>query len=320
MERWYLLDEGAVVERLGSHRDGLDDAEAVRRLEQYGPNQLEERPLRSPWSVLAGQFTEVMVLVLLVAAVISLFVGEGTDAIMILVIVALNAFLGFTQEYRAERAMEKLKQLAVQTVRVRRGGQLHEVEATQLVPGDVILIEAGARVPADARVLESANLRVEEAALTGESVPVEKVAHAIEGDNVPIGDQRNMLFMGTAVAYGRGTAIVTGTGMRTELGKIADLLQEVAEEKTPLQRRMAELGKWLALGALAIVALVFAVGVVRGEALSEMFLVAVSLAVAAVPEGLPAVVTIALALGAQRMVRRNALIRKLPAVETLGSV
>ena len=320
MERWYLLDEGAVVEKLDSSLKGLDDRQAAERLQQYGPNQLEERRLRSPWSVLAGQFTEVMVIVLLVAAVISFFVGEGTDAIMIMVIVVLNAVLGFTQEYRAERAMEKLKQLAVQTVRVRRGDQVREVEATQLVPGDIVLVEAGARVPADARVLESASLRVEEAALTGESVPVEKITRAISGDNIPIGDRRNMLYMGTVVSYGRGTAIVTDTGMRTELGNIANLLQTVSEEKTPLQRRMAELGKWLALGALVIVAIVFAEGVLQGEPLTDMFLVAVSLAVAAVPEGLPAVVTIALALGAQRMVRRNALIRKLPAVETLGSV
>ena len=320
MERWYLLDEGAVVEKLDSSLKGLDDRQAAERLQQYGPNQLEERRLRSPWSVLAAQFTEVMVIVLLVAAVISFFVGEGTDAIMIMVIVVLNAVLGFTQEYRAERAMEKLKQLAVQTVRVRRGDQVREVEATQLVPGDIVLVEAGARVPADARVLESANLRVEEAALTGESVPVEKITRAISGDNIPIGDRRNMLYMGTVVSYGRGTAIVTDTGMRTELGNIANLLQTVSEEKTPLQRRMAELGKWLALGALVIVAIVFAEGVLQGEPLTDMFLVAVSLAVAAVPEGLPAVVTIALALGAQRMVRRNALIRKLPAVETLGSV
>jgi P-type Ca2+ transporter type 2C len=320
MEQWYLLNEDSVVERLGASPQGLDDAEATERLQEYGPNQLEERPLRSPWSVLAGQFTEVMVIVLLVATLISLFVGETTDAIMIMVIVVLNAVLGFTQEYRAERAMEKLKQLAVQTVRVRRGGQVREVEATELVPGDIVLIEAGARVPADARVLESANLRAEEAALTGESVPVDKITSAISGDSIPLGDRRNMLYMGTTVSYGRGTAIVTATGMDTELGNIATLLQAVTEEKTPLQRRMAELGKWLAVGALVIVAIVFAEGVIQGEPLTEMFLVAVSLAVAAVPEGLPAVVTIALALGAQRMVRRNALIRKLPAVETLGSV
>ncbi|MBC7250439.1 MAG: cation-translocating P-type ATPase [Anaerolineae bacterium] len=319
-EPWYTLDQAAVLERLETRLDGLTDAEATERLQRFGPNQLEERALRSPWAVLAAQFTEVMVIVLLVAAAISFFIGETTDALMVLIIVVLNAVLGFTQEYRAERAMAALKRLAVPEVKVRRQGQTRQLPATQLVPGDVILLEAGARVPADVRLLESANLRIEESALTGESVPVEKITHALTGENIPLGDRRNMAFMGTTVTYGRGTAVVVETGMRTELGHIADMLQTIGEEKTPLQRRMAELGKWLAVGALIICGVVFAVGVWRGGELAEMFLTAVSLAVAAVPEGLPAVVTIALALGAQRMVRRNALIRKLPAVETLGSV
>lgn len=317
---WHTMKREEVFEELDTSAEGLQGAEVEKRLEKYGPNELEERGLRSPWVVLLSQFTEIMVIVLLVAALISFFIGETTDAIMILIIVVLNAILGFTQEYRAERAMAALKKLSVPTVRVRRDNKIKEVEATTLVPGDVVLFEAGDRVPADCRVIESVNLRAEEAALTGESVPVDKVEKSLQDDSLPLGDRKNMLFMGTAVTYGRGAAVVVETGMKTQLGNIADMLQQVTEEKTPLQRKMAELGKWLAIGAFFLVLIVFGVGVWRGGAIEEMFLTAVSLAVAAVPEGLPAVVTIALALGAQRMVKRNALIRKLPAVETLGSV
>ena len=320
MTVWHQMDRETLFRELDSSADGLSAKEVVGRLERYGTNELEERGLRSPLSVLASQFTEIMVVVLLIAAVISFLIGETTDAIMIMIIVVLNAILGFTQEYRAERAMAALKQLSVPTVRVRREGHVREVAATNLVPGDIVLLEAGARVPADARVIESVNLRVEEAALTGESVPVEKITTPLQGDHIQVGDRRNSVFMGTAITYGRGAAMVVETGMRTELGKIADMLQQVTEEKTPLQRRMAELGKWLAIGAFFLVLVVFGVGLWQGGGVQEMFLTAVSLAVAAVPEGLPAVVTIALALGAQRMVKRNALIRKLPAVETLGSV
>jgi len=320
MNTWHTQDREAVLRSLGSRLEGLNEEEATKRLQEYGPNQLEQQGTRSPWAVLAEQFVDVMVIVLLIAAGISFTVGELTDAIMILIIVVLNALLGFTQEYRAERAMAMLKKLAVPIVKVRRGGRIVEIDATRLVPGDIVLLEAGNRVPADARVLESANLRVEEAALTGESVPVDKISDPLPEENLPIGDRRNMVYMGTTVVYGRGTAVAVATGMRTELGNIATLLQTVTQEKTPLQKRMAELGKWLAIGALAICGVVFGVGIWRGQELSEMFLTAISLAVAAVPEGLPAVVTIALALGAQRMVRRNALIRRLPAVETLGSV
>ncbi|MBS3783308.1 MAG: cation-translocating P-type ATPase [Anaerolineae bacterium] len=320
MAAWHTLERERIYEQLDTSPDGLDEAEVARRLERYGSNELEERGLRSPWKVLLAQFTEIMVVVLLIAAMISLVVGETTDAIMIMIIVILNAILGFTQEYRAERAIAALKQLSVPAVRVRRDGQIREVEATSLVPGDVVLLEAGDRVPADARVVESVNLRAEEAALTGESVPVDKMEQPLEDESLPLGDRRNMVFMGTSIAYGRGSALVVQSGMETQLGNIADMLQQVSEERTPLQRKMAELGKWLAVASFVLVAVVFGVGVWQGEAVQEMFLTAVSLAVAAVPEGLPAVVTIALALGAQRMVRRNALIRKLPAVETLGSV
>jgi len=317
---WYMKDREAVLQELNSSENGLDENQAKERIEKYGSNELEERGIRSPLAVLAGQFTKIMVIVLLVAAVISFLIGETTVAIMILIIVILNAILGFTQEYQAEKAMAALKKLSVPTVKVRRRGQIKEIEAINLVPGDIVLFEAGDRVPADCRVIESVNLRAEEAALTGESVPVDKTEKPMEKENLSLGDRRNMLFMGTAITYGRGTGVVVDTGMKTELGNIADMLQEVTEEKTPLQRKMAELGKWLAVGAFILVVIVFAVGVWRGGAVQEMFLTAVSLAVAAVPEGLPAVVTIALALGAQRMVKRQALIRRLPAVETLGSV
>jgi Ca2+-transporting ATPase len=327
MAVWHTQRIEDTLRELQTSPQGLSEQEAARRLAEYGPNQLDERPGRNPLLIFLGQFTEIMVIVLIVAAVIAFALaiiersGEYVDGIMILIIVILNAILGFTQEYRAERAMAALKQMAVSLVRVRREGQIRELPATQLVPGDIVLIDAGLRIPADGRVIESANLRIEEAALTGESVPAEKVEDALDDETAPVGDRLNMVFMGTTAVYGRGAAIVTGTGMRTELGHIAHLLQEVSEESTPLQRRMAELGKWLAIGALIIVTIVFAEGILLGgETIAHMFLLAVSLAVAAVPEGLPAVVTISLALGAQRMVRRRALIRRLPAVETLGSV
>ena len=320
MTDWHNLEADEVVAQLRTDRQrGLSEEEAARRLAEYGPNELEERERRRPLAILAAQFAEAMVVMLIVAAIVSFFIGDPKDTITILVIVVLNAALGFVQEYRAERALAALKRLAVPVVKVRRQGRVREISATELVPGDIVLLEAGARVPADGRLLEAVNLRIDESPLTGESVPVDKTAQALAGQ-LPVADQRNMAFMGTAVTYGRGAMAVVSTGMRTELGKIAEMLQTVGKETTPLQRRTAQLGKGLALAALALVALTFALGVLRGEDPRRMFLTAISLAVAAVPEGLPAVVTIALALGAQRMVRRNALIRRLPAVETLGSV
>ena len=320
MTDWHNLEADEVLAQLRTDRQrGLSEEEAARRLAEYGPNELEERERRRPLAILAAQFAEAMVVMLIVAAIVSFFIGDPKDTITILVIVVLNAALGFVQEYRAERALAALKRLAVPVVKVRREGRVREIPATELVPGDIVLLEAGARVPADGRLLEAVNLRIDESPLTGESVPVEKTVQALAGQ-LPVADQRNMAFMGTAVTYGRGAMAVVSTGMRTELGKIAEMLQTVGKETTPLQRRTAQLGKGLALAALALVALTFALGVLRGEDPRRMFLTAISLAVAAVPEGLPAVVTIALALGAQRMVRRNALIRRLPAVETLGSV
>ena len=281
---------------------------------------LLETPGKTRLHIVWEQLTSVMVLVLIAAGVISLLLGEVIDALAIAAIVMLNAALGFQQEYRAERAMAALKQLAVPLVKVRRDGRPLAVPAHDVVPGDVILLEAGDVVPADARLVSSPNLRVQEASLTGESQPVEKDAEASIGREAALADRHTMVYMGTAVAYGRGEAVVVATGMRTELGRIAATMQAVEREPTPLQRRLEHLARWLAAIALGLVGIIFVLGLVRGEDVRLTFLTAISLAVAAVPEGLPAVVTVTLALGAQRMLRRRALVRKLLAVETLGSV
>jgi len=349
MTAWYRSAADEVVAQLDTDVEtGLDSAEAERRLAREGPNELVERGIKSPWLILWEQLTEVMVLILIAAALVSALIGEVQDTLVILAIVVLNAALGVSQEWRAERAMAALKKLAVPTVRVRRSGHVTEISARELVPGDIVLLEAGNLAPADGRVLESNSLRAEEAALTGESEPVEKTGRALAPDDgsegeLPVGDRTNMIFMGTTITYGRGVAVVTETGMQTELGNIADMLQTVEREKTPLQQRLDELGKTLATIALVIIAVIFALGLFTSDEVAEilaaggttvetlqtlllsgdvreLFLIAISMAVAAVPEGLPAMVTIALALGSQRMLRRNSLIRKLPAVETLGSV
>jgi P-type Ca2+ transporter type 2C len=318
---WYKtsVEETAQVLQTDA-ANGLSDREAARRLQEFGANELVETGAKSPWRILWEQLTSVMVLILVGAVVISALVGDWKDAGVIAAIVVLFAALGFIQEYRAERAMAALKKLAVPLVRIRRGGAVKEVSARELVPGDIVLLEAGNKIPADCRVIESANLRVEEAALTGESEPVEKEAAAIDAENPPLGDRRNMVYMGTAVTFGRGAAVVTATGMQTELGRIAGMIQNVERETTPLQKRLDQLGKAIGVIAVVVAGIIFGLGVWRGEELSLMIMTMVSVAVAAVPEGLPAVVTITLALGAQRMLRRQALIRKLPAVETLGSV
>jgi Ca2+-transporting ATPase len=318
---FHTRDASAALDELGvESAAGLDSQEAALRLDKVGPNELVERGGTTPWRIFVGQFTDVMVIVLIVAAVVAAAIGDVNDAIVILVIVVLNAALGFVQEYRAERAIQALKMLAVPTVRVRRDGRIADVPAGDIVPGDIVLLEAGSAVPADGRIVEATSLQVAEAALTGESYAVDKSTRALVGDDLNLGDRRNMVFMGTAVTHGKGAAVVVGTGMATELGHIADLLQTVDRSTTPLQKRMAQLGKGLAIAAVGIVAVVFVLGLIRGEEVREMFLTSIALAVAAVPEGLPAVVTIALSLGAQRMLKRQVLIRKLPAVETLGSV
>ena len=318
---WHQRTPPAVVAQLASDVDrGLSTLEVARRRADFGPNELVERAGKSAWRILWEQLTATLVVVLIFAAVLSALLGDWQDAIAILTIIVLNALLGFRQEYSAEKAMAALKKLAVPTVKVRRDGHVGEISAREIVRGDVVMLEAGSAVPADSRLIEAVNLRVQESALTGESEPVEKDAETVLDEDQPLAERRNMAYMGTSVAYGRGTAVITATGMDTELGKIAAMIQKVVREPTPLQRRLDQLGRTLAIVALLIVAVIFAIGIVRGEPWKLMFLTAVSLAVAAVPEGLPAVVTIALALGAQRMLKRNALIRKLPAVETLGSV
>lgn len=318
---WYTLDCSRVLEKLETKAaSGLSDRQVIGRREKFGPNELLDMGSRGPLLILWEQFYNAMILLLVVAAGVSFLLGEVRDSVAILVIVVLNAVLGFAQDFRAERALAALKKLSVPLVRVRRNGITSEISSTQLVPGDVILLEAGNSVPADCRLLESASLKTQEAALTGESDSVEKQPAALTDAKAPLGDRFNMLWMGTAVTYGRGAAVVTATGMRTELGRIADSLQNVRPEPTPLQKRLGQLGRSLAIAAVAIVAVVFLMGVGRGEEPKLMLMTALSLAVAVVPEGLPAVATVTLAIGARQMFKRHALIRKLPAVETLGSV
>jgi Ca2+-transporting ATPase len=318
---WYALNPPDVLARMRvDASQGLTATEIETRHTRYGLNVLIARGSKSPWRIVWDQLTGMLVIILIVAAVVSFIVGDLKDAGAVLAIVVLNAILGFVQEYRAERAMAALKKLVVPTVRVRREGESAEIPATQLVPGDIVFLEAGNLVPADGRLLEVASLRMQEAILTGESEPIEKTVKALEDADLPLGDQRNMAFMGTVVTHGRGQLVVTETGMATQLGRVAGMIQDVEVTATPLQRRLNQLGRGLALAALALVIVIFGLGLWRGEDLNLLVMTSISMAVAIVPEGLPAVVTIALALGAQRMLQRRALIRKLPAVETLGSV
>ena len=317
---WYQKSIMEVIHQLDSSSQGLPSPEASARLKVHGPNELLEISTRGPLKILWEQFTAIIVLFLVGAAVVSGFLGKWLEATAIFAIVLLFGLLGFIQEYRAERAMAALKKLAVPRVRVQRDGQTLELSAHELVPGDIVLLEAGNLIPADLRLVQSVNLRVQEAALTGESDAVEKDIQPIEKENLPLGDRHNMAYMGTTVTYGRGSGIVVATGMKTELGNIASLLQQTEDIFTPLQKRLDQLGKILAVVGVIVAALVAVFTIVQGALLVDAFLVAVSVAVAVVPEGLPAVVTVTLALGAQRMLARNALIRKLPAVETLGTV
>jgi len=318
---WHALEPDAALGALGSHEiRGLTEAEASRRLEEEGPNELSDRGGRRAWETLKSQLFQAMVALLVFAAVVSAALGNIQDASAILAIVLLNVLLGYQQERRAEKAMAALKKLAVPVARVRRDGRVQEVPARLLVRGDIVLLEAGNLVPADLRILSTHNLRIQEASLTGESAPVDKGVAALAETELPPADRTNVAFAGTIVASGHGAGAVIATGMDTELGALAGMIGSIAPAPTPLQRRMTQLGGSLAIAAMALVGLVFLLGVQRGEPLGILFLTAVSLAVAAVPEGLPAVVTIALALGAQRMLRRRALIRQLPSVETLGQV
>jgi Ca2+-transporting ATPase len=345
---WHSLPAAAVMEHLKVRENGLSGAEAAERLAQYGPNQLTEKPRPGFLSMLWDQINSFVVWLLIAAAVISALIGwnefrhsgetaEFIEAGAILAIVVLNATLGIIQERRAEEALAALKKLAAPDAHVLRDGHRGTIPARELVPGDIVFLEAGNFVPADIRLLEAINLRVEEASLTGESLPVQKNAASIMDRNVPLGDRKNTAFLGTTISYGRGRGVVTGTGMRTQLGLIAEMLQSVDEEETPLQRRLDQLGKVLSIGSLLLVAVVFIVALINNtvigdlftgplayfkefaKEITEVFIIAISLAIAAVPEGLPAVVTISLALGMTEMVKRHALIRKLSSVETLGS-
>lgn len=315
---WHTLANEAIFSLLNATPAGLTAAEAVQRLAEHGPNELQAAHRISPWVLLFEQFKNVLIIMLLVATALSAFLGHWTEAIAIAVIVLFAVLLGFVQEYRAERAIEALRQMAAPTATVLRDGEEVELPARDLVPGDVTLLRAGDKIPADVRLIEAINLQIEEAALTGESVPVEKHAAPIPGDDLAVGDRKNMGYAGTAATYGRGRAMVVATGMHTEFGKIAQMLQTVETGKTPLQENLDKVGHMLARAAFVIVAIIVALGLFRGQPFIEMLIFGIALAVAVVPEALPAVVTISLALGVQRMVKRNALIRRLPAVETLG--
>jgi len=338
---WHALTPEEIIHQLATPPEsGLTSDEAARRLQAYGPNQLEEAPGITFWQMLIDQFNNFVVIMLIVAAVISALLGDWEEAAAILLIVILNATLGVVQERRAEQALAALKKLAAPEAQVVRDGQRQSVSSIKLVPGDIVLLEAGNYVPADIRLLEAANLRIEEAALTGESVPVQKDANIRLEADIPLGDRKNTTFMGTLVSYGRGRGVVVSTGMHTQIGLIAEMLQAVENEPTPLQKRLDQLGKLLGWATLVICGVVFAVAILRFTDLSlitasnggllvylkaakqeiiNMFMLAVGLAIAAVPEGLPAVVTISLALGMREMIQRHALIRKLSSVETLGS-
>ncbi|MGA6924688.1 MAG: cation-translocating P-type ATPase [Desulfosarcina sp.] len=317
---WHQLDPDETVQKLQSSETGLASEEAHRRYEEYGPNELIVKQRKSLWMMFLDQFKDFMILVLIAAAVVAGVIGEPVDSIAIAVIVILNAVLGFVQEYRAEKAMAALKKMAAPSAVVIRDGQAETVSAERLVPGDLVLLEAGNVVPADLRLNEAVQLRIQEATLTGESVPVEKDSTTIKEADLSIGDRKNMAYKGTLVSYGRGRGLVTHTGMKTELGRIAGLLQDQDEGRTPLQKRLTAFGQKLAYAVLAICVIVFVAGLLRGEPPLLMLLTAISLAVAAIPEALPAVITISLALGAKKLVKQQALVRKLPAVETLGSV
>lgn len=325
-KHYYHLNIKEVLKLLKTSEEGLTDNEAKQRLEKYGVNEIEKRKSITPLKIFVRQFTSFIVIILFAAILISLLIGERLDAIVISIILILNGVFGFIQEYRAEKAIEKLRKLTALKAKVIRDSREIQIDSKELVPGDIILIETGSKVPADARLIQSTALQVDESSLTGESIPSKKYTMPIK-KNTPVNDQENMVFMGTIVTKGHAKAVVTQTGMNTEIGKIAELIQEVKEKSTPLQEKLKQFGKWLSFVTILICAFVFGVGVLREylttasfgiNHVSEMFLVAVALAVAAIPEGLPAIVTITLALGVNKMSRRNALIRQLPAVETLG--
>ncbi|MGQ9705414.1 MAG: calcium-translocating P-type ATPase, PMCA-type [bacterium] len=317
---WHILSVDEVIGILEADvKNGLSNQEAQKRLEVFGYNTIGVEKVVSALKIFLSQFSDFLVLVLIAALVVSMLLSEFIDAIAIFIIVILNSLLGFIQEYKAEKALVALKKLATPKAEVLRDGEHKLIDSLELVPGDIIFLEEGSSIPADGRIIWQSNFKTNEAALTGESISVEKTELTLDEREVPIGDRVNMVYQGTTVDFGHGRAIVTSTGLNTELGKIALLVEEADRETTPLQKRLDSLGKKIVFGILGLCALIFIVGILRGIEPVLIFLTAVSLAVAAIPEGLPAVVTIALSLGVQRMVKRNALVRKLPSVETLGS-
>ena len=317
---WHRRSAEVVLAELESSTSGLDDATVERRQAQFGPNELQESSTTSPLRLIWGQISSVMVLILIGAALLSLALGKYLEAGAIGAIVVLFTALGFYQEYRAEQAIAALRRMAVPSARVTRAGRVTSVPVGDLVPGDIVHLDAGTVVPADLRLVEEASLRIEEATLTGESEPIDKQVEPVDRDGLALGDRLCMAYSGTQVAAGRGQGVVIATGMHTELGRIASLLQGVESEQTPLQRRLDRVGKQLALIGVLVALAVVVMGAIAGEDAADLVLTAISVAVAVIPEGLPAVVTFTLAIGSQRMLRRQALIRKLPAVETLGSV
>ncbi|MGH4138848.1 cation-translocating P-type ATPase [Clostridium sp.] len=300
---------------------GLSKDQAKLKTEKFGLNKLVAKKPKTLIAMFFAQLNDILIYILLAAAVISALLGETSDAIIIAIVIIINATVGIIQESKAEKALDALKKLSTPKAIVKRDGQLSEIPSEEVVPGDIIIIDAGRYVPCDLRLLEASNLKIEESTLTGESVPVDKDASLVlTSDDVPLGDQKNMLFMSTMATYGRGVGVAVSTGMNTQIGEIAKMLDEKVDDETPLQKKLAELGKYLGIGALLICALMFVVGVLQKREVFEMLLVSISLAVAAIPEGLPAIVTIVLAMGVQKMIKKNAIVRKLPAVETLGSV
>jgi Ca2+-transporting ATPase len=317
--QYYSMEKEQVVQHLSSDsKAGLAENEAQSRIAKYGKNKLKEEKKRSLLQKLLDQFNNLMVIILIIAGVISGFMEEVTDTIVILLVVVINAVLGVIQENKAEKSLEALKKMSSPYAKVIRSGNVVQIKSEDITVGDIVLLEAGDYVPADLRILESNNLKIDEAPLTGESVPVEKIDGSIDKKDIVIGDRRNMAYFGCSVTYGRGLGIVTAIGMDTELGKIAGHLASDAEPQTPLQIKLAEMSKYLTYAIIATCAIVFGVGVMEGRDYLEMFLTGVSLAVAAIPEGLPAVITIVLAMGVQKMAKQNAIMRKLSAVETLG--
>ncbi len=319
---WFNKESDKIISELSSNLiNGLSSSEAKSRLEKNGLNKLQGKKKKTILQLFFAQINDVMIYILLIAAIISFAVGEVSDSIIILIVIFVNAIIGVIQESKAEKALEALKNMSTPKALVRRDGNTIEIPSEEVVVGDIVIIDAGRYIPADLRIIESANLKIEESAFTGESVPSEKTSDIINEDKeVPIGDQHNMAFMSTLVTYGRGVGVAVNTGMETQIGKIAKMLDEEEDNTTPLQKKLAQLGKTLGFAAVGISIIMFIVSIFQGRDFLEMFMTSISLAVAAIPEGLPAIVAIVLALGVQRMIKENAIIRKLPSVETLGSV